>query len=1745
MMASIIFLILAVLVLLILLAGGFHALRISIFGKSGMSHDKVAKIRIGTGLSLVLIIFGLFYNPLMDYWTLSETLNIHGTITNIQYAGTEFDGFLLLTDDKGQFMKDTSVVLDFQPYDSRGIQGKIQGTTDRNGLLILDELIPDRLDGRYNLKLDAYNRGRERSYTIQIDVRSSPIRIYSYTDRKLYKPGHTIHFASYIWEKSDAGFASYSEKEVNISLKNEKGIIIYKNEFETDDYGQVSLDFPLSVTAKEGTYILETQVGKMTDSYAIDVEIYQKPTINLDISTDSWAVIGEVIDVNFLATYLFGQPVGEAYIEITANSRSNPSYEVTDSGKLWNGEYKYRLDTGKLLCQKPSDHVIIKGEITDLSSGEVQTEEKTILLAANGLSIDIAAEKNRYDPGDLVKVKISAKKPDGTLAEDIDSKINVRKYKGGRSSIIFSQEKEFSDTYDYLFNYPTDAEYLRIEVTGNDGRYSASNTAYINLRPSEYWRCKDGCALEDVPDSYKKEIVLESDKTGYAVGESALISVYGRDNLKGKPVVLKISTPFSTSYKVFNLDSGATYSLDVAYELIAPMAAIQAYVYDNRFNPSDVLYLSASEEKELDISIDYLSSVYKPGDTVDLTIDTGKPSSQLTLGVVDESIMLLKNYEFTPFATMYALEEKSKENIIATSNPHIYRNGSLSYLLGILIAIIISGYTLSVVYMKDDTRASFSHKGSDRYLLIGLLGIITIPLTFLFATIIHSEKLAYLLFSLAGIAIIVSILQRIHAAYIKNRGSKTLVILGLAGTTIAIVPLMLAVLEIYSPGSEFLLYLFFGMILLMISYVGEYLKSKVKETSSYTNKSACDATYLRYLYLGAGGLSLFVLLFIGALLDITREESTIVLLFGISIFFIILSVIYRIYASYKKGEGNSTLVILGLVGTLMAVMPVMFEILEIYNVDNESIMYIILGIILLIISFLGEIVQAGRASTKTLVSVIFSLFIITALFGFILLAFITFTSSTIRTMDSTADLAGSGIAREGMSDSIKSLGSSRINSYAKKTESEASFKDTGKVPDNIRMRTNFPDTALWLPSIMTDSSGRARVPFILPDTITAWRIEALAATKDAEIGSAKESVISKMDYFIKASPPAEVTVGDIITVSIVVFNNRDEPEISTACITASTERCGVSSSQFKIMGNEPEKTILVPARSSKSAMWEVKFTGYGHANMSFLSYSNRNPKQISDGITKPVLIKPKDDIKTDVYSGKIETKSIGFEILDGAIPEFTSADLIIQPSLEAVSLDSIENLARYPHGCAEQVMSGLYPDILIKEYLMKSGHLTSAVEEKIDPMVLSGLQKIYNYHHDDGGWGWYERDQTNTFMTAYILYGLAEARNIGFYIDEIYFDGAERLLNTRQLPDGSFKGVSHLSKKDITMTAFVTYSLLNAGTDKDTQSVRRALSYLDGKYDNKEMNDAYTIALYALILEKVDRDTYFKTVLSKLDSMKKAADNNIYWGEDNIHRSYSLGGDVTTTSTVIQALSVSKDPVYYDTIQNGMDWMASKRGNYGWGQTSDTASALKAISMYSGLSGDAVDTTITVSLNGEHLSDYRINHDNRVEIRKISLDYIRGKNTLAFKKEGTGEIYYTLNVKQVKIYENITENTLSISKKYARTKVNTGQKLPVTVTLTNTGNEIYYIVAEDIIPPGFIIDEISLEDARTSNINLVEYEISGSTVSFYITSLGSETFTYNLIALNKGLVFAPPAKAYAMYDTENRDESITYSLEIE
>ncbi len=86
------------------------------------------------------------------------------------------------------------------------------------------------------------------------------------------------------------------------------------------------------------------------------------------------------------------------------------------------------------------------------------------------------------------------------------------------------------------------------------------------------------------------------------------------------------------------------------------------------------------------------------------------------------------------------------------------------------------------------------------------------------------------------------------------------------------------------------------------------------------------------------------------------------------------------------------------------------------------------------------------------------------------------------------------------------------------------------------IRERFPQTLYWNPEIVTDAAGRLAVTLPTGDSITTWRINALAVDRTGRLGSATAPLVVFQPLFMRVNMPARMTIGEQSDVRIQIFN---------------------------------------------------------------------------------------------------------------------------------------------------------------------------------------------------------------------------------------------------------------------------------------------------------------------------------------------------------------------------------------------------------------------------------------------------------------------------------------------------------------------------------------------------------------------------------------------------------------------------------
>ncbi len=317
-----------------------------------------------------------------------------------------------------------------------------------------------------------------------------------------------------------------------------------------------------------------------------------------------------------------------------------------------------------------------------------------------------------------------------------------------------------------------------------------------------------------------------------------------------------------------------------------------------------------------------------------------------------------------------------------------------------------------------------------------------------------------------------------------------------------------------------------------------------------------------------------------------------------------------------------------------------------------------------------------------------------------------------------------------------------------------------------RLRGDFRETAAWLPKLRTDRRGVVETSFTLPDSLTRYRLTGVGLTRDTKLGVGRAELRATLPLSIQLMLPRFAVEGDRLEAVGLIHNNSDQAKKCNVVWEVDGARLRPPPRGAKWMGEDSPKsarhgeTVDVPPGGSARVSLPLGFAAFGDAKISLRAGDEHQ----ADGEIRTLTVKPMGRPREVAMIGGFS----GEKSLD--LPAgFVAQDLrlaIAQSDL-ANSMEGLAYLIDYPYGCVEQTMSRFLPAVMVKRAQQRSPvALPPEAAAKLPDVLSRGLERLYNFQHADGGWGWWEKDKTNDGMTIYVVYGLARCKNTGTAIDD-------------------------------------------------------------------------------------------------------------------------------------------------------------------------------------------------------------------------------------------------------------------------------------------------------------------------------------------------------------------------------------------
>jgi len=629
----------------------------------------------------------------------------------------------------------------------------------------------------------------------------------------------------------------------------------------------------------------------------------------------------------------------------------------------------------------------------------------------------------------------------------------------------------------------------------------------------------------------------------------------------------------------------------------------------------------------------------------------------------------------------------------------------------------------------------------------------------------------------------------------------------------------------------------------------------------------------------------------------------------------------------------------------------------------------------------------------------------------------------------------------------------------------ADFKNEGDLVQPT-IRKNFKDTAFWQPDVITGADGRATVKVDLPDNLTTWRATARGVTADTKVGATKYKVVARKDVIMRLETPRFVTQGDTVTLSGIVHNYLNADKATQISLE-------VNGAQLQ---NSGKQTVTIGKQGEHRIDWQISAPNVGEIKLLAKALTDTE----SDAVELPLTVVPRGlhQVKNEsaAFADETAEKTFSLNLPGNADARARSLRIDVAPSVAGTLFGALDYLTSYPYGCTEQTMSSFLPNVIVTQALkdVKSSSIRNAND--LPKKVQKGLDRLYAYQHNDGGWGWWKDDQSDPFMTAYVVSGLALAKNNGYQPDDSRISSGREKLK-QMLDSGTTEAGTQI---DLETRAFMVYALEESG-DADSRHVEKIIS-------ERGNLQPYGRALLALTLKQRKDDKRARDVAAEIERTASADDFSAHWES---HRKAMLdfaeSNDTEATALSLKALArIKPDSTLLPRVAR---WLVSSRGHsFYWESTKDTAFAIFGLIDYLKVSRElSPDYDMEVYLNGENVLTEHILSAGASQTFSITrkANDVAATNEIRVVKRGKGMIYFSSSLDYYTGEEDVAARgsaNLNLTREYMRLKVvEDGYKLKwkteplsgeihsgdvLVVRLKLNGAKARHLLIEDPIPAG-------------------------------------------------------------------------------
>lgn len=723
----------------------------------------------------------------------------------------------------------------------------------------------------------------------------------------------------------------------------------------------------------------------------------------------------------------------------------------------------------------------------------------------------------------------------------------------------------------------------------------------------------------------------------------------------------------------------------------------------------------------------------------------------------------------------------------------------------------------------------------------------------------------------------------------------------------------------------------------------------------------------------------------------------------------------------------------------------------------------------------------------------------------------------------------------------------------------------GAADGAIAMRSDFSALALYAPEVRTDAEGRAEVVLDLPDSLTRYRVMAVAVAGPRQFGSAESTVTARQPLMLRPSPPRFANFGDRFELPIVLQNQTDAPmqvELAVRALNADFIASLQDSASETGQGSAVASTgrrLTVPPQERVELRIPTATLQAGRAR--FQVVANAGSDSDAQSFEFPVWT-PATREAFATYGSLADTSLALQPVLapQSTWPQFGGLS-VTASSTELQSLtDALIYLVNYPFDCNEQRASRVLAIAALRDVLTAFDAPGLPTPERLQASMRQDLDDLAALQHGNGGWSfWGRNDQAWPYLGIHIAHAFARAdakgyampdqvrqrslaylRNIEGHLPNWYDIHSRRVLRAYALEVRRQLGDSDLKKAQALLAEFDTPEHLTVETMGWLLPTLNA-----GKDEN---------AVATLLRHLGNRVSETAAAAHFVSSMSEQG------GHVLLHS--NRRGDGVVLEALLQVRP------QHDLIEKLVRGLLGHRVQGRWGNTQENAFILLALDRYfharEGVTPDFVARIwLDRGMVGEHTFRGRSTERFAARVPMAELLSKQGARDLLLQKDGAGRMYYRIGLdyapRDLKLAP--ADHGFAVERRYEAVddpadvrrdadgtwRIRAGAKVRVNLTMVATGRRLH-VALVDPLPAGLeainpalaISEQVPADPAKLepywwwSRPWYEHQNLRDERVEAFASLLwaGVHSYSYVARATTPGHFVVPPAHAEEMYHPE-------------